>query len=48
MNLLFWRKKTRKMDIGQLFQKYQLEKVKINLKVMSAEVNLNRADEDAA
>ena len=48
MNLLFWRKKTRKMAIGQLFQKYQLEKVKINLKVMSAEVNLNKADEDAA
>lgn len=48
MNLLSWRKKTRKMAIGQLFQKYQLEKVKINLKVMSAEVNLNKADEDAA
>jgi len=36
------------MAIGQLFQKYQLEKVKVNLRVVSAEVNLNKADEDAA
>ena len=48
MNLLFWRKKTRKVSLDQLFKKYQLEKVKINLKVISAEVNLNKADEAAA
>ncbi len=48
MNLRFWRKNTRKVNLDALFKRYQLENIKINLPGVSADLALDRADEDAA
>lgn len=36
------------MDLGSLFRQFQLEKVRLDLKVLQAEVSFQEADKDAA
>ena len=41
-------RRSRKMNLKSLFHKYDLDTVKINLKIAEAEIRLNTADKDAA
>ncbi len=48
MRLMFRRKEKRKVNLGKFLKKYRLEKIKINMAAVSAELTFDRADEEAA
>lgn len=44
----FWRKSSRKTNIASLLGKYKLEKVRLNMKIVSGDIAIRTADADAA
>ncbi len=48
MGLMFWRRNVRKMNMGALLKRYRLERVKLSVAAVGAELLVDRANEEAA